>query len=75
MPLLPSRLRSSWLIKRPALPNYHARKSQELVGAIADGRKPLVDEVEGRRSVTVLLAHLRVAARRQRGVYLAANDC
>jgi predicted dehydrogenase len=42
--------------KRPAWPNYHARQIQELVGAIAAGRKPLVDGVEGRKSVAILLA-------------------
>jgi predicted dehydrogenase len=42
--------------KRPAEPNYHARQIADLVKAIQEGRKPLVDAVEGRKSVAILLA-------------------
>ena len=42
--------------RRPASPNYHARQIADLVAAIRAGRRPLVDAVEGRKSVAILLA-------------------
>jgi UDP-N-acetyl-2-amino-2-deoxyglucuronate dehydrogenase len=42
--------------RQPAEPNYHARQIQDLVAAIRAGRRPLVDGVEGRKSVAILLA-------------------
>jgi predicted dehydrogenase len=41
---------------RPAEPNYHARQIADLVAALKAGRRPLVDGVEGRKSVAILLA-------------------
>ncbi|HEV8634008.1 MAG TPA: Gfo/Idh/MocA family oxidoreductase [Chloroflexota bacterium] len=39
-----------------AQPNYHARQIADLVDALRSGRRPLVDGVEGRKSVAILLA-------------------
>jgi UDP-N-acetyl-2-amino-2-deoxyglucuronate dehydrogenase len=47
---------TEYQFKQPAKPNYHARQIQELVAAIRAGRKPLVDGIEGRKSVAILLA-------------------
>jgi UDP-N-acetyl-2-amino-2-deoxyglucuronate dehydrogenase len=47
---------TDYRFKQPVLPNYHARQIQELVSAIQAGRKPLVDGIEGRKSVAILLA-------------------
>ncbi|TAK25789.1 MAG: Gfo/Idh/MocA family oxidoreductase [Chloroflexota bacterium] len=42
--------------KAPAYPNYHARQIADVIAAIREGRRPLVDGVEGRKSVAILLA-------------------
>jgi UDP-N-acetyl-2-amino-2-deoxyglucuronate dehydrogenase len=47
---------TAYEFKRPAEPNYHARQIADLVKAIKEGKKPLVDAVEGRKSVAILLA-------------------
>jgi len=47
---------TDYQFKQPAQPNYHARQIRELVEAIRVGRRPLVDAVEGRKSVAILLA-------------------
>jgi UDP-N-acetyl-2-amino-2-deoxyglucuronate dehydrogenase len=47
---------TAYQFKQAAQPNYHARQIQELVAAIEAGRTPLVDGVEGRKSVAILLA-------------------
>lgn len=47
---------TDYRFKQPAQPNYHARQIRELVAAIRAGRKPLVDGIEGRKSVAILLA-------------------
>jgi predicted dehydrogenase len=38
------------------VPNFHARQLADVVDAIRTGRRPLVDGVEGRKSVAILLA-------------------
>jgi predicted dehydrogenase len=47
---------TDYQFRQPARPNYHARQIKELVEAIRAGRRPLVDAVEGRKSVAILLA-------------------
>lgn len=47
---------TDYAFKQPAQPNYHARQILDMVTAIRTGRKPLVDGVEGRKSVAILLA-------------------
>jgi UDP-N-acetyl-2-amino-2-deoxyglucuronate dehydrogenase len=47
---------TDYQFKQPAQPNYHSRQIEELVEAIAAGRAPLVDGIEGRKSVAILLA-------------------
>jgi predicted dehydrogenase len=45
---------TAYAFKQPAQPNYHARQIADLVESIRSGRKPLVDGVEGRKSVAIL---------------------
>jgi UDP-N-acetyl-2-amino-2-deoxyglucuronate dehydrogenase len=47
---------TDYQFKQPASPNYHARQIADLIEAIQTGRPPLVDGVEGRKSVAILLA-------------------
>ena len=47
---------SDFAFQRPATPNYHARQISEAIEAMRAGRAPLVDGVEGRKSVEILLA-------------------
>jgi UDP-N-acetyl-2-amino-2-deoxyglucuronate dehydrogenase len=47
---------TEYQFKQPAEPNYHARQIADLVKAIKEGKRPLVDAVEGRKSVAILLA-------------------
>ena len=47
---------TDYQFKQAASPHYHARQIAELVEAIRAGRRPLVDGVEGRKSVAILLA-------------------
>ncbi|MFH1086180.1 MAG: Gfo/Idh/MocA family oxidoreductase [Chloroflexota bacterium] len=47
---------TGYAFQRPAEPSYHARQLQEFMQAIRVGRAPLVDGVEGRKAVALMLA-------------------
>lgn len=52
--------RTSWTtayqFKEPGEPNYHARQVADLVESIRNGRRPMIDGNEGRKSVAILQA-------------------
>jgi predicted dehydrogenase len=47
---------TAYTFREAARPSYHARQIADVISAIQDGRRPLVDGVEGRKSVAILQA-------------------